>query len=282
MASSLSRFPKLIIDAIVFSNIWISLGALSSYASVRLIIQESFLINEGALIFCATFLGYNYLKLKGLDFNANQSAFNVWMREHRYKIYAMMFGAGLTFLYALSSINFFQLLVLGLSALLSLIYAGVERFNLRSFWFLKTQLVAFVWAVFIVGVSFGTYDYHPTILAETYLFMALVFAAVFFFILGLTIPFDIRDWEVDLQDGKMKTLPMVFGLNGTKYLAYGHLILSFILFYFIDSFTSILLLLFLIAAIIITRLKSNSHEYHYTLVLDGLIVLVYPLLVLVK
>ena len=280
MASRLLQISKAVIDAIVFSNIWISLGALSLYASIKLFMQQGIALNEAAIVFSATFLAYNLLKLKGLNFEANQSTFNGWMRKHKFKIYAMMFGFGLIALYAFSTLNFFQLSVLGLAALVSAIYIGVERFNLRSFWFLKTQMVAFVWAIFIVGIAFGSYNFDPSLIKETYLFIALLFAAVFFLILGLTIPFDIRDWQVDSLNEKMKTLPMVFGLKGTKYLAVGHLLLSYILLYFINPSAVLLTPIYLAAVFTIIRLRQGSSEYNYTFILDGLIVLVYPMLLL--
>jgi 4-hydroxybenzoate polyprenyltransferase len=154
---------------------------------------------------------------------------------------------------------------------------GIERFSLRTFWFFKTQLVAFVWAVFILGIALGDVW---TLYQITGIF--IWFSAVFFLILALTIPFEIRDWKVDKLVPKLKTIPMVFGLKGTLVLSLLHLILSLLIFLLFDTSSMLLIPLFTIMGIIIYSLNQDSHEYKYTLVLDGLIILVYPLLLLGK
>jgi hypothetical protein len=268
---------KPILDAFVFSNTWISLAALSIYLSTKLLFDLNPVFNELLLVFSATFIGYNVLKLKGLNFEANTSPFCLWMREHKNSIYLLLFLASLSLLYALSQVSFSQLVILTFTLLISLIYMGIERFSLRTFWFFKTQLVAFVWAVFILGIALGDVW---TLYQITGIF--IWFSAVFFLILALTIPFEIRDWKVDKLVPKLKTIPMVFGLKGTLVLSLVHLILSLLIFLLFDTSSMLLIPLFTIMGIIIYSLNQDSHEYKYTLVLDGLIILVYPLLLLGK
>jgi hypothetical protein len=201
----------------------------------------------------------------------------MWLRDHRILVYVLMFLASIALLYALIHVSFAQCVVLALSAAFSLIYIGFERFNLRAFWFLKTQIVALVWTLFIMGIALiNIYQHIPPVK------LALLSAGIFFFILGLTIPFDIRDWEADKLDPKITTLPMVFGLRGTVVLSIIHLCLAFVSWLLYAYFAIVLLPVFTIAVWRIYRLKSESKEYEYTFLLDGLIVLIYPSLQLLK
>lgn len=277
MGSALWNRIKPSIDAIVFSNIWISLGALSLYLTCKLAFGLSVILYEAVLVFSASCIGYNLLKLKGLNLEGNQSIFNEWMRKHKFQTYFVMFLSGLGLLYALSEISFLQLFVLGLSAFFALLYLGFERFNLRSFWFLKTQIVAFVWALFILGIAMVDYYTQFNLVGQV-----ILFASIFFFILGLTIPFDIRDWKADENDPNMRTLPMLFGLKGTLVIAILHLILAFVCALIFNFYAILLLPLLVVAIKIIYGLNTDSSEYNYTFGLDGIIILIYPLLWLGK
>ncbi len=277
MASKPWQIVRPVIDVVVFSNTWISLGTLSLYLSVCLAIGISPITYEALLVFCSSFIAYNLLKLKGLKESSNTSIFHMWLRDHRILVYVLMFLASIALLYALIHVSFAQCVVLALSAVFTVIYIGFERFNLRAFWFLKTQIVAMVWTLFIMGIALiNIYQHIPPIK------LALLSAGIFFFILGLTIPFDIRDWQADKLDPKITTLPMVFGLRGTLVLSIIHLCLAFVSWLLYAYFAIVLLPIFTIAVWRIYRLKSDSKEYEYTFLIDGLIVLIYPSLQLLK
>ena len=277
MASKPWQLVRPVIDVVVFSNTWISLGALSLYLSVCLTIGISPVTYEALLVFCSSFIAYNLLKLKGLKESSNTSIFHMWLRDHRILVYVLMFLASIALLYALIHVSFAQCVVLALSAVFTVIYIGFERFNLRAFWFLKTQIVAMVWTLFIMGIALiNIYQHIPLVK------LALLSAGIFFFILGLTIPFDIRDWKADKLDPKITTLPMVFGLRGTLVLSIIHLCLAFVSWLLYAYFAIVLLPIFTIAVWRIYRLKSDSKEYEYTFLIDGLIVLIYPSLQLLK
>ena len=273
MASKIWILIKPSLDAFVFSNAWISLAALSIYLSTKLVFDLSPVFHEALLVFSATFIGYNLLKIKGLTFEANQSPFNLWMRRYKNSIYALILLAVLSLLYSLSQVSLSQLVVLTLTVFISLIYMGIEKFSLRAFWFFKTQLVAFVWAIFILGIALGD-DWLSYQITGIFVW----FSAVFFLILALTIPFEIRDWKVDKLAPKLKTIPMVFGLKGTLVLSLVHLILSLLIFLLYSATAIMLIPLFTVMGIVIYSLNQDSPEYKYTLLLDGLIILVFPLL----
>jgi 4-hydroxybenzoate polyprenyltransferase len=275
MTAKLGSNIKSIVDALVFSNSWISLAALSIYCSTKLVLELPMVFHEGLLVFSATLIGYTILKLKGLNFDGNKSLFDLWMRRNKNSVYALLFIAVLSLLYTLSQVSFPQLVVLSFTVLISLIYMGIERFSLRSFWFFKTQLVAFVWAVFILGIALV-----DVWMSFQFTGLFIWFSAIFFLILSLTIPFEIRDWEVDNLALKLKTIPMVFGLKGTLILSIVHLVLALLLFLLFSPATITLITLLIVAGIVIYSLNQDSPEWKYTLLIDGLIILVYPLLLL--
>jgi 4-hydroxybenzoate polyprenyltransferase len=273
MASQIWHFIKPSLDAIVFSNTWISLGALSIYFSSKLLFGLNIICYESILVFAATFLGYNILKLKGLSFKANKSPFNLWMQRFKKLIYLLLFFATAALFYTFFKASFYQLILLFFTVLISLFYIGIERFNFRAFWFFKTQLVAFVWSIFILGISWVD---HLQLLNHTALLS--IFAGVFFLILSLTIPFEIRDWKVDKMDSKVKTIPMVFGLKGTIRISLAHLVMSWLTFLLYTPSAISLMPILISAGVIIYWLDEDRPEFIYTLILDGLIILIFPLL----
>ena len=130
-----------------------------------------------------------------------------------------------------------------------------------------------VWVVFVLGIPLiDNYNHLPRI--QLY----VLCSGVFFFILGLTIPFDIRDWNADRQNPHMTTLPMLFGLRATKSISLIHLLLAIVCLLYYSYLSVILIPIFLVGAKLIYDLKRDASEYIYTFGLDGLIVMVYPVL----
>lgn len=276
MASKTWTYIKPIIDAIIFSNIWIALAALSLFSSVLKASGNTEEFYAAVTIFSSTFIGYNFLKLKGIEHVANDSVFFNWMRKYKLIIYTLLLLSFIALIIALLHLSELQILACMLCAAIALVYVGFEKYNLRHFWYLKTPIVAFVWAFFIVALAFVNIYDSISIARLSYMFVAC-----FLFIQGLTIPFEIRDLKADREAPGLKTIPMVFGINGTKYLAIIHLIIALIFFAFFDLKLLVLAPLILIASLIIFKLNNESSEYNYTFILDGLIVLTFPLLYLV-
>ena len=96
-------------------------------------------------------------------------------------------------------LSYTTLIILMLSGLLTFFYAtpllslGKSNFNLRKIWFLKSIIVALVWTLTCAVVPLLEYD------ASEY---QMIWFSVekFLFILGITIPYDIKDLEKDKQE----------------------------------------------------------------------------------
>jgi len=276
MVSKTWTYIQPIIDAIVFSNIWIALAALSLFSSVLKISNNQEEFYAALTIFSSTFIAYNFLKLKGIEHVANESVFFLWMRKYKWIVYSLLIIAFISLIVSLYHLSILQFMVGMFCAFISMIYIGYKNYNLRHFWFFKTPIVAFVWAFFIVFLAFV--DILNQVAIEDVIY---IFLACFLLIEGLTIPFEIRDLKVDTNAQNLKTIPMIFGIKGTKYLAIFHLLFSLLFFAAYDFKLLILSPLILIAIIVVKQLNVKSSEYLYTFILDGLIVLTYPLIALV-
>ena len=96
---------------------------------------------------------------------------------------------------------------------LGLLYnADFFNINIREFSLVKTFYVGFVWAMTLVWLPLEHFNLEW-------------FFIIFFFVSGITFPFEIRDLE---RDGFI-TLPKKIGIQNTKYLSYIFLFLSSVL-----------------------------------------------------
>jgi 4-hydroxybenzoate polyprenyltransferase len=109
--------------------------------------------------------------------------------------------------------------------------------------------------------------------------MAFLLIRRFFFILALTIPFEIKDMAGDRQHS-LKTLPLIFGIESTKLIAQGLLLLLMILltiqyFFFDISLVNMLAvnLSLLITISCIQPIREETGDKWYYIVLDGMMVL---------
>lgn len=102
---------------------------------------------------------------------------------------------------------FLYLSVLGIiSFCYSLPFSGL---GLRTIPFLKLFLIAIVWTASSIGLLL--------IIHEALLPHFTLFLSVFLFVAGITIPFDIRDSNID--DSNLQTIPQIIGVNSSRYLS---------------------------------------------------------------
>jgi len=114
----------------------------------------------------------------------------------------------------------------------------------------------------------------------------LLFLSRLFFVLAITIPFDIRDLSFDSLS--MKTIPQIFGVKKSIYLSLSFLvifeilsILSFVISDFHFSLLVALLLSSLYAGILITKCHRQSHEYFFGYLMESSSLLMYILLFII-
>ena len=158
-------------------------------------------------------------------------------------------------------------------------FFGRQR-RLRDFHYIKIFLIAIVWS--FITVVLPIVEYMP-IWKEIHLLLVLERAL---FIFAITIPFDIRDLQVD-KHINVKTLPSVLGEQRSKILSGILLMMAgglagglwFIGIYPTPAFFGIYCS-YLITGIFIIFSSADRHDYFYTGLMDGMMILQFLLVCL--
>ncbi|MFT4985993.1 MAG: 4-hydroxybenzoate polyprenyltransferase [Flavobacteriales bacterium] len=159
------------------------------------------------------------------------------------------------------------------AALLSTFYVGDLFFRkrdtgLRSIPFIKIFLIAFVWTVVTVWFPLTmSYD-HPS------LEYIVVSFERFFFIMAITIPFDIRDLGIDSKG--LRTIPQILGEKKAKWLSIFFLLgaatFSGVLFYlkiYGIQLTIGAVLFYILTLILIAGSGKGKSDYYYSFWIEG-------------
>ena len=281
---------------ILYGNIWIALGAGAATVQTLHIlgIRRLEIASFAAL---ATFFTYNFqrlVKLDRLDGYADHNR-NAWSVRNRR---LMTLLTGLAFIFLLGFIPLLPRTAWALLAVAFVVSVGyVVRFipaahpspknkktrpkrALRELPHAKLLLVAAVWSIATVLL--------PVLWTDARLQASTLAALVlerFFFIAALSVPFDIRDAELDQRS--QQTLPQVFGLAGARNAGLLFIAVSgvFSLFLWMDGSYStpiaraIALSQLLALTAVHFSITKDANGYHarpepyYSGLLDGLIVL---------
>jgi len=159
-----------------------------------------------------------------------------------------------------------------LPAVVALLYAlpvFPKGNRLRDFPFIKVFLISVVWAWLTALVPAGN------VLSFQDPSVWLLSAERGLFILGITIPFDIRDYHTDKVAG-VDTLPAVIGPYRARYLSAFCLCFAGVVAFFNPLYSSaqwVALIISLLPALIIVKYSTpNRHDYFYTGLADGLMI----------
>ena len=270
---------KKIIDLILYGNFWIALGALALTFQTQLILTGNFQLDALSwFVFFSTFLLYALHRIVGIlrlkDFLDIERFAVISKFRHHIIFYAIV--ASLGAIYFFFRLSWHVQLALIIPAILSLGYVfpffGKKR-RLRDFDQIKIYLIAGVWA-FVTAVL-------PVIdngMAFNISIVLMILERALF-VFAITLPFDIRDLHVD-NHGDVKTIPAIIGIEKTKQLAYAALTLTFALAlsnYFLNFYNAQILIglsiSFLSSAILISFSTTEKHDYFYSGILDGTMIL---------
>ena len=99
------------------------------------------------------------------------------------------------------------------------------------------------------------------------------------FIFAITLPFDIRDLNVD-NHGDVKTIPAVIGIEKTKKLGYGILVLCLALAlcnHYLGLYDLKILIglsiSYLTSAWLVSFSSTERHDYFYSALMDGTMII---------
>lgn len=224
----------ILVRFVVYSNILISISAgLLCYAFCE-ILHIDISHWYGLFVFSSTLFTYNFqriLKHSAKQFEASVRI--VWIEKH---IGFLRILSGLSL--ALSTVIYFLYLfkvetvvLLVFLGVISVLYAykflGKKKMNLRDIPTLKIHWICLVW----VGACAVFPVLNELIFHKTYMFL---FVGLYLYILAITIPFDIRDFALDITE--QRTIPQVIGVKWAKLLAAGLLIFSALFFFLFYPF----------------------------------------------
>ena len=272
-----------LINLILYSNLWIGLCAVAMVLQVQLFFRGRLSLSpEVFFILFATLFLYAIHRLVGLQ------KVKAFQDQGRYKVISsyqnhIVIYAGVAIV--LTTYFFFRLrmqtrIALILPTLVSLAYVipfltGKRR--LRDFSYLKIFLIAFTWPVITIGLPLLEWQFPAG------KFVSLLFLEKVFFLLAITLPFDIRDVEID-RHTKVKTLATHLGKRQSKRLAEVFLAGSWLLGtiswmhgYYSPAVYCSLFISYLFTSAIIFVTDRVQHDYYFTGLLDGTMILQFGL-----
>lgn len=156
---------------------------------------------------------------------------------------------------------------------LSLLYVVPVFTNnrrLRDFPLIKIFLIAFCWSLFSVTIPMieAGYPSHETLLLS-------LERLCFFY--AITIPFDIRDYIIDMNNN-VSTLPGLIGLQAAKYSAYIAMIIGPAILIKFGVALIPVILLGLTVLLLIYCSDLSRRDLYYTGLMDGTMILYFVIL----
>jgi 4-hydroxybenzoate polyprenyltransferase len=227
---------------------------------------------------------YNFMMLFGLPNHSLHSEKRIVWYSKNFKslIYlsTIMFLAGLLFIF---SLNYITILLLFFSGIISILYFVpiIKGSALRNFIVFKMPLIAFVWTTVVCIIPWVA-GFH---LYETSFISITIFAmSIYFFVLGIAIPFDIRDQHID-KNSNTENLALKYEVHKVKmfsiiFFAISLIIMGIYSYYFSNNPKFILapfLITIVISGVVVANVKETSNNLYYLLLLDLCLVLPYVL-----
>ncbi len=266
-----------LIDLVLYSNLWIALGAMS------MVCQTQYLLGEvGGMTNLSMFVFFSTVFVYGIHRFIGVRHFMPDLLTERSLVLTKFAGTMslITGVSAIGSIFYFMRLdtptkvMILVPTILSLLYILpiLKGRRLRDLPFIKIFIISAVWAWATV---FAPYYGARGMCPETVL-LTLEKAA---FIMGITIPFDIRDLRADQVLG-VRTIPGLMGSKRSRHLASMFLLLAALLSFagqYMDAYTSgqwmAVLLSYGISFPLVFYTRESCHDYYFSGLLDGLILL---------
>lgn len=276
------RIMKKLSDFIIYGNFLIAICATGliweSYILLHVPAQPFYLVTG----FVATLFIYNIDRLVVLDtLSGTGNDRHKWVVLH-YKLMRAISIASLAFLCI-------SLFFMPLSSVLFLAHLGIislgysvpaffmDKKGLRNIKLLKIFLIMYVWAATTVlwpAISAGIPVLRHNII--------MLFIERALFIFALTLPFDIRDYQTD-KESHVITIPGAIGIPNTRLLGFICILVFFLInLAHYDTQNAVLwakLVSGISALFALYFTHPSRHEYYFTGLIDGLMLLQFGLVV---
>jgi 4-hydroxybenzoate polyprenyltransferase len=219
------------------------------------------------VVFFGTWVSYLGVQFIPLNKNQYTSKRSLWLKENKIVIISIMLACSFAIVASVKSLKQLDLLNFAHLFIIMLFYEKIfsDEKELRKIPFLKSFLIAYVWACVCVA---------PQLLEKIHHFQFTIWLEVYFYILALTIPFDIRDVEIDHNQG-VRTLATSFKISRVKQLSFIFLLISFCLqFQYLKmNFATIIIsvMIAIVYLLLLARTWPNQKDHIFLLGFDGLI-----------
>lgn len=262
----------------LFRNFFIALCAVSMIFSTLLLNDINLNWTHFTIFFAAsTFLLYNF---HIYSFHLSYSSLSSFKKSFfQFKIstfYSIAFIIAIVvsiyqLFYLKEKIILFLIPLTVLTLLYSMPLLGVKKkIRIRESFLVKLPLLGIVWSFSTVVIPLVEQNIDLT---SSFVIKQVV--CRFLFIFALCVPFEIRDVETD-RNNKVKTLPLVLGIQFTKYIGILFLVIEIIIHHTMNLPLKIILALdfsSLFAMLWIIIQKNKMNDYFYKLFVDGTMVL---------
>lgn len=243
---------------LIRTNIWVALCFTGLFVFFQLSLYER-IVSVWGIVFFGTLAIYNFSRIKSLH---EFFQFRSGKKAQIILTYIGLIGALICVL--LRGFELKTFLYLGVLGFVSFCYSlPFSGLGLRAVPFLKLFLIAFVWAGSSIGLLLVVHHdvFH----------YKLLFLSVFLFVIGITIPFDIRDSDSDEKE--LKTIPQVIGVLSSKIFSVISLLVSGLLLFLEFGNSNICVIAWLITIFISIGLVINSgenrKEHYYSFWMEG-------------
>lgn len=260
---------KKIIEFIVFSNVWISLGAIGVALGTYFFTESKVDLLVIMLVFFSTLFGYSLQNISQRKIHNHRSNQILWTKSNKKLIRWIVFFSFLISVFLSFYIMNVYLIILSIP-FFGLVFfyrnAFSNKLQFRNIPFFKILIICLCWSWTCCAL--------PQLVSSSIFNWNITFI-IFIYVFAITIPFDIRDMTIDNK--KIYTIPQ---FTGSK-VAFTISQLSILfLFFFAFYHSNYLLCFFMIVTniVLIPSLKIKS-EFYYLFVLDGLLV-IFPIFVL--
>lgn len=231
--------------------------------------------NYVALIFLGTHIIYSLHKVLARERIKNYQAtrFKIVLGHQRHIVIYICCSL-LVSIYILMQMERQEVLLMLPPGIIAFLYVAPifkSKKRLRDYSYIKIFLIAISFSLLC---TFNPLFYEGILIDRVLLFTIISFS----FVLGITIPFDIRDFSLDQAD-HVPTLVTAAGIEKSRFISIAMLVSSATVFFVLSGFNvpSIAFSISCITGIILSWFASlERSDYYYSFFMDGLLAL--PLL----
>jgi hypothetical protein len=263
---------KKALENIIFSNLLVSISIGTLCYGICHQVKIPNKLWYGSFVFSSTLLTYNFQRLiKSNQIIQNPTNHILWVQTHKKNLNILFFISSILCLVSFLKVynwGLISVFTLSISMVISFLYVlKIKTKTLRDIPYLKIHLIAIIWVVAIGIFELLNENYF---ISEKWGFVL----AHYFYIVAVTIPFDIRDLKYD--DPSQRTIPQVFGIIKAKIISVLFLIIYFLIVInqqekLIKNTPFIGVIIYTI--ILVIAVNKNRNEFHYSGLIEGSILL---------